>query len=47
MWDFEGFQLTFFCHLDLADFPFDSHQCNMEYGENIFDANYVNLEVGV
>ena len=26
-------QLTFSCHFDFAKFPFDSHECPMEFGE--------------
>ena len=32
----EQFQLTFFCHFDFTNFPFDSHECRIEYG----DENY-------
>ena len=32
----EQFQLTFFCHFDYSSFPFDSHECKIEYG----DENY-------
>ena len=28
----ETFQLTFSCHFHFADFPFDSHECPIEYG---------------
>ena len=28
----EMFQLTFSCPFHLANFPFDSHQCNLTYG---------------
>ena len=31
----EDFQLTFSCHFNLADFPFDSHECPMEFGDKI------------
>ena len=31
------FHLTFSCHFDFADFPFDSHQCPIEYGSIYFD----------
>ena len=29
----EQFQLTFFCHFDYSSFPFDSHECKIEYGD--------------
>ena len=29
----EQFQLTFFCHFDFTNFPFDSHECRIEYGD--------------
>ena len=32
----QQFQLTFFCHFDFTNFPFDSHECRIEYG----DENY-------
>ena len=28
-------QLTFSCHFDFAAFPFDSHDCPMEFGERL------------
>ena len=28
-------QLTFSCHFDFAGFPFDSHECPMEFGERL------------
>jgi hypothetical protein len=30
----ENFQLTFSCDFDFAEFPFDSHECSVEYGSN-------------
>ena len=31
----ETFQLTFSCNFHFADFPFDSHECPIEYGSGI------------
>ena len=31
----EKFQLTFSCDFDFAKFPFDSHECSVEYGSGI------------
>ena len=28
-------QMTFSCHFDFAGFPFDSHNCPMEFGERL------------
>ena len=33
--DGEKFQLTFSCHFDFAEFPFDSHECPVEYGDGV------------
>jgi hypothetical protein len=32
----ETFQLTFSCNFNFADFPFDSHECPIEYGSIYF-----------
>ena len=34
-------QLTFSCHFDFAKFPFDSHECPMEFGERLGQKPYV------
>ena len=31
---FEDFQLTISCKFDFSKFPFDSHKCPLEYGDN-------------
>ena len=31
---FEDFQLTISCEFDFSKFPFDSHECPLEYGDN-------------
>ena len=31
----ETFQLTFSCNFQFADFPFDSHECPIEYGSGV------------
>ena len=40
MWFGEQFQLTFSCHFDLHEFPFDSNECRMEYGDYLGGVNY-------
>ena len=32
----EAFQLTFSCNFDFSAFPFDSHECPIEYGDAVF-----------
>ena len=34
-------QLTFSCHSNFADFPFDSHECPMEFGERLIETKDV------
>ena len=42
----EGFQLTFSCHFDFQKFPFDSHECRMEYGDYLGGINYNTATIG-
>ena len=37
----EEFQLTFSCQFGFQDYPFDSHECYMEYGDNIWNTSYI------
>ena len=39
----ETFQLTFSCNFDFAEFPFDSHDCPIEYGSGFFSLKQVRL----
>ena len=32
----KSFHLTFSCHFDFTEFPFDSHECPIEYGSIYF-----------
>ena len=34
----EGLQLTFSCKFEFNDFPFDSHECPMEYGDKKYQS---------
>ena len=39
----EQFQLTFFCHFDFTNFPFDSHECRIEYGDENYGIDDLNV----
>ena len=39
----ERFQLTFSCNFDFTGFPFDSHECPIEYGGGIFGQKVVSF----
>ena len=39
----EDFQLTFFCRFRFIDYPFDSHECKLMYGEKTGDLNNVTI----
>ena len=39
----EKFQLTFSCNFDFSEFPFDSHDCPIEYGSGFFSLEYMRL----
>ena len=41
----ELFQLTFSCHFDFAEFPFDSHECPIEYGSGILMQEKMRFDV--
>ena len=37
----EKFQLTFSCNFDFAEFPFDSHECPLNYGDGVFYQHFM------
>ena len=37
----EEFQLTFSCRFDFQNYPFDSHECHMEYGDDMWNTSYM------
>ena len=39
----EEIKLTFFCKFHFANFPFDSHECHLQYGDNLFGNNEIIL----
>ena len=39
----EEFQLTFFCQLSFIDYPFDSHECALMYGDKTVGLNNVTI----
>ena len=39
----ETFQLSFSCNFDFSEFPFDSHDCPIEYGSGFFTQQQVRL----
>ena len=39
----ETFQLTFSCNFDFSEFPFDSHDCPIEYGSGFFSLEQMRL----
>ena len=39
----ETFQLTFSCNFDFSEFPFDSHDCPIEYGSSFFSLKEMRL----
>ena len=41
----ETFQLTFSCNFNFADFPFDSHECPIEYGSGILNQKKMRFKV--
>ena len=41
----ETFQLTFSCNFQFADFPFDSHECPIEYGSGILMQEKMRFDV--
>ena len=43
MFYFELLQVTFSCQFDLADFPFDSHECNFKFGDFLMTSSAIKL----
>ena len=41
----KSFHLTFSCHFDFAEFPFDSHECPIEYGSIHFSQEQMKLNM--
>jgi hypothetical protein len=41
----ENFQLTFSCDFDFAEFPFDSHECPVEYGSSTLSYKNVRFNI--
>ena len=41
----ETFQLTFSCNFHFADFPFDSHECPIEYGSGVLKQEKMRFNV--
>jgi hypothetical protein len=39
----ETFQLTFSCNFDFSEFPFDSHDCPIEYGSGFYTLEQMRL----
>ena len=39
----EGLQLTFSCKFDFSEFPFDSHECEVTYGDVTYGSTKVQL----
>ena len=41
----ETFQLTFSCNFDFTEFPFDSHACPLEYGDNMYSQEQTRFNI--
>ena len=39
----EEIKLTFFCNFYFSDFPFDSHICQLEYGDDLYGLSEITL----
>ena len=39
----EEIKLTFFCKFHFNDFPFDYHECSLEYGDDLYGTNGIKL----
>ena len=35
--------LKLFCNFDFTNFPFDAHECNLTYGDGIYDTGALHL----
>ena len=36
-------KLEFFCKFYFTNFPFDSHECHLEYGDDLYSTSWINL----
>ena len=36
-------KVTIYCTFDFSTFPFDSHECNLSYGMNLFSKDYIHM----
>ena len=36
--------IKLFCDFDFTNYPFDYHQCDLTYGDDINDADYIRLK---
>ena len=41
------FQLTFSCKFDFTEFPFDSHECPLEYGDGVLTQDFMRFNTTV
>ena len=41
------FQLTFSCKFDFTEFPFDSHECPLEYGDGVLTQRFMRFNTTV
>ena len=39
----EQYELTLSCHFHLTSFPFDSHECRIEFGDLYYETRFLNL----
>ena len=39
----ELFQLTFSCNFDFTEFPFDSHECPLHYGDGVLTSKFISF----
>ena len=37
-------RITIYCSFDFKDFPFDSHDCNINYGSSVLSINLIQLK---
>ena len=43
----EEIKLTFFCSFQFADFPFDVHECQVEFGDDEYGTSGINFETAI
>ena len=44
---YEEFQLTISCQFDFLKFPFDSHECRLEYGDTMHDTSQLQMNSSI